>query len=116
MLVEMRSYILHAGKLAPFMQLMEAEGIRIEAPILGGLAGFYSSEVGALNKVVHLWAYDSFEERQRRRALLAAEPAWQAFLPKVLPLIREMQNELLNPAPFSPPPPRGHLQPGAARA
>ena len=105
MIVEMRTYILHAGKLAPFMQLMEGEGIRIEAPILGRLAGFYSSEIGALNKVVHLWAYDSFEERQRRRALLGADPAWQAFLPKVLPLIRDMHNELLNPAPFSPLPP-----------
>lgn len=106
MIVEMRTYILHAGKLGPFMQLMEGEGIGIEAPVLGRLVGFYSSEIGVLNKVVHLWAYDSFEDRQRRRALLGADAGWQAFLPKVLPLIRDMRNELLNPASFSPPPPK----------
>ncbi|HET8746414.1 MAG TPA: NIPSNAP family protein [Ramlibacter sp.] len=102
MLVEMRSYVLHPGKLPEFMRLMTEEGIAIERPVLGNLLGFYSSEIGNVNKVVHLWGYASFEERQRRRALLAASPEWAAFVPKVLPLIRDMQNELLNPAPFSP--------------
>lgn len=102
MIVEMRSYVLHPGKLPEFMRLMAEEGMRIEQPVLGRLLGFYSSEVGNVNKVIHLWAYDSFEERQRRRGLLAAHPAWSAFVPKVLPLIRDMHNELLNPASFSP--------------
>lgn len=100
MIVEMRSYVLHAGKLPEFMSLMQAEGIGIEQPILGRLLGFYSSEIGSINKVIHLWAYDSYEDRQRRRSVLAADPRWQAFVPRVLPLIRDMHNELLNPAPF----------------
>lgn len=102
MIVEMRSYVLHPGKLPEFMQLMATQGIAIEQPILGRLLGFYSTEIGSINKVIHLWAYDSYEERQRRRQLLAALPAWAEFVPRVLPLIREMNNELLNPAPFSP--------------
>ena len=102
MIVEMRTYILRPGKLADFMRLMGSEGLGIEQPILGKLLGFYSTEIGSINKVIHLWAYDSFEERQQRRALLAASAQWVAFVPKVLPLIREMNNELLNPAPFSP--------------
>lgn len=100
MIVEMRSYVLYPGKLPEFMGLMQAEGIVIEQSILGRLMGFYSSEIGSINKVIHLWAYDSFEERQRRRALLAADPQWQGFVPRVLPLIQDMRNELLNPAPF----------------
>lgn len=103
----MRSYVLHPGKLGEFMRLMADEGIGIEQPVLGGLLGFYTSEIGSINKVIHLWGYASFEERQRRRALLAAAPAWQAFVPKVLPLISQMHNELLNPAPFSPFPVQG---------
>ena len=102
MIVEMRSYVLQPGKLHEFMRLMGSEGIAIEQPVLGGLVGFYTVEIGSINKVIHMWAYDSFEERQRRRALLAASPEWTAFVPKVLPLIRDMHNELLNPAPFSP--------------
>jgi len=101
-IVEMRSYVLHPGALPEFMRLMGDEGIGIERPILGDLMGFYSSEIGSINKVVHLWRYATFEDRQQRRAQLAASPDWVAFVPKVLPLIQEMHNELLNPAPFSP--------------
>lgn len=102
MIVEMRSYVLRPGALPEFMRLMASEGIGIERPILGDLVGFYSSEIGSINKVIHLWRYTSFEDRQQRRAQLAAAPEWLAFVPKVLPLIQDMHNELLNPAPFSP--------------
>jgi hypothetical protein len=101
-IVEMRSYVLHPGKLVAFLGLMEEEGIAIERPILGNLLGFYTSEIGELNKVVHLWGYDSFEDRSRRRVVLAQDPRWTVFVPKVLPLIQHMQNELLQPASFSP--------------
>ena len=102
MIVEMRSYILHPGHLGTFMQRMESEGIGIEQPILGRLLGFYSTDIGPLNKVIHLWGYDSHADRDKRRAELAKDPRWQAFVPTVLPLIQQMQNELLLPAAFSP--------------
>ena len=102
MLVEMRTYVLHAGRLPEFMRLMAEEGIGIERPLLGRLLGYYTVEIGGLNKVIHLWGYDSFEERQRRRSLLTADLRWQEFVPKVLPCIACMDNELLTPAPFSP--------------
>jgi len=98
----MRSYVLRPGALPEFMRLMGSEGIDIERPVLGDMLGFYSTEIGTINKVIHLWRYASFEDRQQRRAQLAASPEWVAFVPKVLPLIQEMHNELLNPAPFSP--------------
>jgi len=101
-IVEMRSYVLHPGALPEFMRLMGSEGIDIERHARGNLLGFYSTEIGCINKVIHLWRYASFEDRQQRRAQLAASPEWTAFVPKVLPLIQEMRNELLNPAPFSP--------------
>lgn len=102
MIVEMRSYVLHPGQQGAFLSLMEKEGIAIERRILGRLLGFYTGEIGTLNQVVHLWSYDSFEDRQQRRAQLAADPGWSAFVPKVLPLIRDMENRILTPASFSP--------------
>lgn len=102
MLVEMRTYVLQPGQQAAFMALMEHEGLPIERPVLGRLLGYYTSEIGTLNQVIHLWGYDSFEERQRRRERLGADPRWAAFVPRVTPMIREMRNQLLNPAPFAP--------------
>jgi hypothetical protein len=103
MLVEMRTYVLHAGKMAAFLDAMEREGLAIERPILGRLLGYYSTEIGTLNQVIHLWGYDSFEERTRRRRQLAQDGAWQCFVPSVMPFIRDMQNQLLTPAPFAMP-------------
>jgi hypothetical protein len=101
MIVEMRTYVLHPGQQGAFLGLMEREGILIERPILGRLLGFYTTEIGTQNQVIHLWGYESFEDRQRRRQQLAAHPEWIRFAPKVMPMIRDMHNQLLNPASFA---------------
>lgn len=101
MIVEMRTYVLHPGQQGAFIGLMEREGIAIERRILGRMLGFYTGEIGTLNQIVHMWGYQDFEDRERRRALLAADPGWIAFTPKVLPLIRDMENRILRPAPFA---------------
>ncbi|MBV9423948.1 MAG: NIPSNAP family protein [Solirubrobacterales bacterium] len=101
MIVEMREYTLQAGKVPEYLQLYEREGLEIQREILGQMVGYYSTEVGsAINEVVHLWAYDSFEDRRQRRARLAAHPGWQAYVTKIRPMLVEQRNRILTPAPF----------------
>ena len=102
MIVEERIYTLHVGKTAELVKLYETEGIPIQSRILGNFLGFFLTEIGPLNQVIHLWGYDNFEERTRRRAELLAHPDWQNFLKKIRPLIQSQENKILNPAPFSP--------------
>lgn len=103
MIVEMRTYELEPGRLAQFLKHMESEGLPIERPVLGRMLGFYTSEIGELNQVIHMWGYESFEDRQHRRQALNNNPQWAEFLPKVLPLIRHMRNQLLLPTTFAAP-------------
>jgi hypothetical protein len=49
-----------------------------------------------------MWRYESFDEREQRRARLQADERWKAFLPKIQPLIHTQQNRILVPTPFSP--------------
>ena len=101
MIVEMREYTLHAGKVPEYLQLYEREGLEIQREILGRLVGYYTTEVGeAVNRVVHLWAYESFEDRQARRRRLAADPGWQSYLQKMRPMLASQRNRLMHPAPF----------------
>ncbi len=101
MIVEMREYTLHAGKVPEYLQLYEREGLSIQREILGQLVGYYATEVGpAVNQVVHLWAYETFEEREQRRARLAADPEWQSYVRKMRPMLVEQRNRLLKPASF----------------
>jgi len=85
-----------------YLRLYEQEGLAIQQPILGHLLGYFSTDIGTLNQIVHMWKYEDLLDRARRRATLAADPAWQAFVPKIQALILQQENKILMPAPFSP--------------
>lgn len=104
MLIEERCYVLK-GDYTPAMYFeayRQTGALQLQRKILGNLLGYFVTEIGDLNSLVHLWGYDSFEERARRRALLAAEPAWQEYLARIRPMLQSMNNRLLQPADFSP--------------
>jgi hypothetical protein len=101
-IVEERIYTLQPGTAPEYLRLYEAEGFAIQEPILGHLVGYFSSELGPLNQIVHLWAYESFEERTARRARLNADERWKAYIAKVRPFVLQQENKILIPAPFSP--------------
>jgi hypothetical protein len=69
---------------------------------LGGLIGYFVTEVGPLNEVVHLWAYESLGDRDRRREACAAHPDWPKFLATVRPLFEHMETRVMTPASFTP--------------
>ncbi len=100
MVVEERIYTLQPGQAPAYIRLYEAEGMAIQKPILGRMVGYYSTEFGPLNQVIHLWAYESLAEREERRARLLADERWQAYAAKVRPMVINQENKLLNPAPF----------------
>ena len=101
-IVEQRDYHIYTGKLKELVGLYEDEGIAIQQEHLGALVGWYTTDVGALSTVVSMWAYENFADRQLRRAALGADERWQAFLPKIVPLIHTQQNRILMPVNFSP--------------
>jgi len=100
MIVEERMYTLHPGKAAEYLKCYEQEGLAIQRPVLGRFLGYYYTEVGALNMVIHMWAYEGFEDREKRRAALAQDPRWLAYGAKVRPLVLTQENRILRPASF----------------
>jgi hypothetical protein len=100
MIVEERIYTVKIAGAAEWFKAYEAEGMKIQLGHLGNMVGYYTTEVGDLNLIVHMWAYESFEERLKRRAALGADPGWRAYLPKVAHLLLNQQNRIMNPAPF----------------
>jgi hypothetical protein len=59
-------------------------------------AGMYT-ELGGLNKWVHIWPYKSLNERNKIRAEAGKSDHWP---PKSDGAILDMQSEIFNPAPF----------------
>jgi hypothetical protein len=101
-IVEERTYHVHTGKLAEIVRLYGDEGIAIQEEILGNLLGWFTVDVGELSSIVSLWGYEGHGERERRREALQADARWQAFLPKIQPLIHTQWNRILVPTSFSP--------------
>jgi hypothetical protein len=101
-IVEQRDYHVFTGKLNELVRLYEDEGIAIQEEILGGLIGVFTTDIGALSTYTSMWGYDSFAERERRRARLQADERWRAFLARIQPLIHTQQNRILVPTAFSP--------------
>ena len=102
MLIEQRVYELKPGSTHEFLKAYEAEGLELQRGALGNLIGYFVCEVGDLNRVTQLWGFESFEDRNARRAALSANPAWRSYLGKVVSMVISQRSELLTPAPFSP--------------
>lgn len=98
----MRTYRLKTGAVPAYLRIVGDEGIEIQKSHLGQLVGYFFSEIGPLNEIVHVWAYAGLDDRETRRTTLAADPRWQAVLAKIVPLIEIMENKILKSAPFSP--------------
>tara|TARA_A100001011_G_C14313711_1_gene846891 strand:+ start:1157 stop:1471 length:315 start_codon:yes stop_codon:yes gene_type:complete len=101
MIIEMRTYLLKPAKLKIFLDIYNKEIRETHVSILGNQIGFFYTEFGDLNKVVHLYGYESFEDRDKRRAILAKNKEFLNYLTKVENIIVHMKNEILLPAEFS---------------
>ena len=98
MIIEMRSYDLKPGTVPAFEERFAAA--LPTRTRLSPLAGFWHTEVGPLNRVIHIWPYASLEERTRIRAEAVKAGGWP---PDLGEFIVSMTSEIYLPAPFSPP-------------
>jgi hypothetical protein len=101
-IVEQRDYHVYTGKLPELVRLYAEEGLPIQAEVLGGFVAAFTTDIGALSTYTSMWRYDSFAEREERRAALQARDDWKAFMAKIQPLIHTQQNRILTPTSFSP--------------
>jgi hypothetical protein len=102
MFYEIRTYRLKNGSIPTYLKAVEEEGIAIQKSHLGHLVGYFYSEIGTINEIVHIWAFSSLDDREARRQRLMADPQWQAFLPKIRDLIEVAENKIMKAANFSP--------------
>jgi hypothetical protein len=101
-IVEQRDYHVFTGKLPQVVKMYEEEGIALQREHLGNLLAAFTTDIGALSTYTAMWGYDSYAEREQRRAHLQADPRWQDFLARLQPLLHTQQNRILGPTAFSP--------------
>lgn len=103
MILDHRTYTLFPGRLPEFLKLYETEGWAVQTGHLGLPHGWYvSHDIGELNQIVHIWKYADLMDREQRRAKLAADPRWQAYLAKTASMFMRMENKILRGSAFFP--------------
>ena len=97
MIHEFRTYDLKPGSIAAYIE--RVSDVIEERKKLSPLVGDFYTEVGRLNRVLHIWQYDSVEHRNEMRAKAVAGGNWP---PKTMDLIEHQYSEIFVPAPFLP--------------
>lgn len=101
MIYDHRTYTIYPGKMNDFLETYGNQGYPLQKKYLEKCHGwFVSMDIGALNQVVHIWAFEDLSDRAERRAKMAADPAWGTYLAVATPFIQAMENKILSPAPF----------------
>ena len=96
MIYELRTYGLRPGTL-PEVEQRFANVIEVREKY-SQLVGFWHTELGPLNQIVHLWAYEDLNERARIRAEAVKEETWP---PKVAEFCVSQESKILIPSSFS---------------
>lgn len=104
MYYELRTYTIKPTKLADWLSLYKSAALAVQQEHLGNLVGFFTTEIGEVNQVVHIWGYASLDDRMTRRNAMAADPRWQDFARqnKELDAVVTLDSRLLRPTDFSP--------------
>jgi len=100
MYVEERMYTLHPGKAPEYFKHYGADGLAVQLRHLLHLVGCYVTGVGPQNLVVPMWGHDDLNQREKCHAALHGDPAWQAYPPRIRPLVLMQDTRIMKCAPF----------------
>lgn len=96
-IVDHRIYTIRPRCMAAFLEAFDQLAMPILLRHLGAPLGFYLSSIGPLNQVVHLWAYESLDDFERRSAARDADPDFAAYLQATRDLVVAQETRIIKP-------------------
>ena len=105
MIYDFRMYTFKPGKIPEYMAAVKEFAIPIRAKYGVKLAGWYYSDIGELNQVVHIWGYRDHAHMEEAKAQVANDPDWRGkYIPAVGGLIEAQKTYLMLSPDFAPVP------------
>ena len=97
MIYELRTYTLKPGAMGDMVKAASTVSREIRGDNYGKLEGYWSTEIGPLNQVMHMWSYSDLNDRTRLRAELGKNARWASdYVPLIRGLIVRQDIRLLN--------------------
>lgn len=105
MIYDMRIYDIQPGRLEEYMAAVREVGLPVRQRYGVKLAGWYYTEVGPLNRVVHIWAFRDWAHMNEAKQQFRNDPDWkERYLPRVIGIIERQSNQVMHAPDFSPQP------------
>ena len=104
MLIDHRYYTVKPGTMNMHLDMYGKHGFAPQTRNIGQPLAYLFTESGEVNTIVHMWVYEDAADRAKKRAAMAADPDWQAFLKMQTDAgyLVSMRNNRMVPAPFAP--------------
>src|ERR1700733_440863 len=97
MIYELRTYTVKQGTLPDVVKAASTVSLDIRKNDYGKLEGYWLTDIGPLNQVMHLWSYEDLNQRAKLRAELAKNPRWGSeYIPLIRPHLIRQEIRLLN--------------------
>jgi hypothetical protein len=93
--IDHRIYTIRLRKMNEFLDVFDRLAMPVLLETLGTPLGFYTSHVGPQNQFVHLWAYESLADYERRSRLRDTHPDFPAYLAASEHLIVAQETRLI---------------------
>jgi hypothetical protein len=94
-IVDLRVYTIALRKMPEFIDVFDRLAMPVQLKYLGRPLGMFTSAVGPLNQLVHLWGFPDMGEFERRHAARDRASDWPAYLKASEHLIAAQENRLI---------------------
>ena len=92
----MRTYDIAMGKTPEYMAAVREIALPVRESYGVKLAGWYYTDVGALNRVVHIWAYRDYAHFEEAREAFRTDERWvNDYVPRVKGIVLRQENQLM---------------------
>ena len=97
----MRTYDIAMGKTPEYMAAVRDVALPVRESYGVKLAGWYYTDIGALNRVVHIWAYRDFAHFEEAREAFRTDERWlNDYVPRVKGIVLRQENQIMRASDF----------------
>ena len=98
--IDLRIYTIRPRGMPEYLKLFEELALPVALKHLGEPLGYYLTQIGPLNQIVHLWKFDNLADLEQRHAALANDPDFAKYLAAIEGLVVAQEDRIMRPVEF----------------
>ena len=98
--IDLRIYTIRPRGMPQYLKLFEELALPFALKYLGEPLGYYVTQIGPLNQVVHLWAFENLADMEQRQASLAGDAGFAKYLAATDGLVIAQEDRIMRTVEF----------------